>query len=149
MIINGQITKTFLGRVKEGLTFRIDIKYSEGTVSYGNVTLEEVLPGGIIAPTLLTGTIVAKLPLVLDKSSWEELVGTPVRLFLEEVKGELRVGKVGHIYEEKWFCLKEEIEAYNKYVQRARNEEIEEPSPEDIPGPDTEPEEYPYSEFWG
>jgi hypothetical protein len=148
-LINGAISKTFLGRVKEGLTFRLDIKYSEGVVSYGNIVLEETLPGGIIAPTLLTGAIIAKLLMSLSIGSWEALPGTPVRL---EVDTQGKILKIGHIYEDKWFNLNQEVEEYNKYVKSSKEKKEVEDFPaeiEDLSGPDSEDEEQFYPNLWG
>ncbi|MFA5382505.1 MAG: hypothetical protein WC356_05010 [Candidatus Micrarchaeia archaeon] len=94
---NAVIRETFLGIEDHGImVFSLQMDYGGSRQGYGNFGLD-TLPCKMIRRVLET----------IGVDSWEELVGRPCRVKIDD-KGWARI--VGHFIEDKWFNIQTEAE---------------------------------------
>lgn len=102
-IENGRITTTRLGEEHGCLTAMVYIEGNGWGCGYGGYALGHFC--GDKKPTYGAGAISALLR-TLELDCWEQLVGTYVRVRIDESIGG-KIEAIGHIYKDHWFSYEE------------------------------------------
>lgn len=121
-IQNAEITSTMLGIEDHGtMTFFLMLKWPGAGCGLGGYTLDQ--HGGRGKPRVGHGMSYQAIREILETlkvNKWEDLPGTICRV--EENGLGRGIDKIGHIMEDRWFNLKEWMQAVQKDSEENKNE---------------------------
>ena len=115
---NGQITKTFLGQVENGIyTFFLEISFDNSKQMFGGLQFSGMNGTNVSG---YVGQLLLNLQHTFEVDCWEALTNLYVRVRRDDINAPITA--VGHIIKDKWFTLTD-------YLQTPDPEPITEPAP--------------------